>query len=37
VSKTFILTNSPNVVDWSVEDETIEEVLAAKYLGVNRG
>ena len=35
VSKTFILTNSPNVVDWSVEDETIEEVLAAKYLGVN--
>ena len=35
VSKTFILTNSPSVVDWSVEDETIEEVLAAKYLGVN--
>ena len=34
-SKTFILTNSPNVIDWSVEDETIEEVLAAKYLDVN--
>ena len=35
VSKTFILTNAQNPVDWSVDDETIEEVLAAKYLGVN--
>ena len=35
VSKTFILTNSTNPVDWSVDDETIEEVMSAKYLGVN--
>lgn len=26
--------NSPNPVDYSVEDETIEEVLSAKYVGV---
>ena len=35
VSKTFILTNSANPVDWSVDEETIEEVMSAKYLGVN--
>ena len=35
VSKTFILTNSVNPIDWSVEEETIEEVMSAKYLGVN--
>ena len=35
VLKTFILTNSTNPVNWSVDDETIEEVMSAKYLGVN--
>ena len=35
VLKTFIFTNSTNPVDWSVDDETIEEVMSAKYLGVN--
>ena len=35
VSKTFILTNSTNPVDWSVDEETIEEVMSVKFLGVN--
>ena len=35
VSKTFILTSSQEHIDWMVEDATIEEVLVAKYLGVD--
>ena len=34
-SKTYILTNSRNQGSWKVEEETIEEILVAKYLGVN--
>ena len=34
-SKTYILTNSRNQGSWKVEGETIEEILIAKYLGVN--
>ena len=33
--KTYILTNSRNQGSWKVEEETIEEILVAKYLGVN--
>ena len=35
VTKTYILTNAQYNVSWTVEDETIEEILIAKYLGVN--
>ena len=35
MSKTYILTNSRNQGSWKVEEETIEEILVAKYLGVN--
>ena len=34
-SKTHILTNSRNQGSWKVEEETIEEILVAKYMGVN--
>ena len=34
-SKTYILTNSRNQGSWKVEEETIEEILIAKYLGVS--
>ena len=34
-SKTYILTNSRNQGSWKVEEETIEEILVAKYMGVN--
>ena len=34
-SKTYILTNSRNQGFWKVEEETIEEILIAKYLGVS--
>ena len=34
-SKTYILTNSRNQGSWKVEEETMEEILVAKYLGVN--
>ena len=35
VTKTYILTNAQYNVSWTVKDETIEEILIAKYLGVN--
>ena len=35
VTKTFILTSSQDHTDWMLEDVTIEEVLVAKYLGVD--
>ena len=35
VTKTYILTNAQYNVSWTVEDETIEEILIAKYLGVH--
>ena len=35
VSKTFILTSSQEHIDWMVDYATIEEVLVAKYLGVD--
>ena len=31
VTKTYILTNAQYNVSWTVEDETIEEILIAKY------
>ena len=34
-SKTYILTNSRNQGSWKVEEDTIEEILVAKYLGVS--
>ena len=34
IPKTYILTNAPYNVPWSIDDATIEEVLVAKYLGV---
>ena len=34
-SKTYILTNSRNQGSWKVEEESIEEILIAKYLVVN--
>ena len=34
-SKTFIISNASYNICWPINDETIEEVLVAKYLGVN--
>ena len=34
-SKTYIISNATYDVNWSVNSETIEEILIAKYLGVN--
>ena len=33
-SKTYIISNATYDVNWSVNSETIEEILVAKYLGV---
>ena len=33
-SKTYILTNTGYVGSWKVEEDTVEEVLVSKYLGV---
>ena len=33
-SKTYIISNATYDINWSVNSETIEEILVAKYLGV---
>ena len=33
-SKTYIISNATYDVNWSVDSETIEEILFAKYLGL---
>ena len=35
IPKTYILSNASYEVSWSIDDATVEEVLVAKYLGVN--
>jgi len=34
-SKTYIISNASYNISWPINEETIEEVLVAKYLGVN--
>ena len=35
ILKTYILSNANYTVNWKIDRDTIEEILKAKYLGIN--